>query len=83
MPAILLRDAVSRDTIEALEQLLTAAKSGEIAGMAFAISLRGRRFLTNTTGACYRDPTLTRGMIAALDDELSNMVQGRAQDTTI
>lgn len=83
MPAQLLKDAISRDTVEALEQLLEAAKAGEISGIAFAISLRGRRFVTNTAGACYRDPTLSRGMIAALDDELSGMVHQRAQDTTI
>lgn len=83
MPATLMKDVVSRDTVEALEQLLEAAKAGDIAGLAFAVSLKGRRFVTNTTGACYRDPTLTRGMIAALDDELSGLVHTRAQDTTI
>lgn len=83
MPAVLLKDAVSRDTVEALEQLLEAAKAGEISGMAFAVSLRGKRYVTNTTGACYRDPTLSRGMIAALDDELSGLVHTRAQDSTL
>jgi hypothetical protein len=79
----LIKDTVSRDTVEALEQLLDAAKNGEIAGMAFAVALKSKRFVTNTTGACYRDPTLSRGMIAALDDELSGLVHQRSQNTTI
>ena len=83
MPFVLLKDHVSRDTVTALSELLQAAESGQINGIAFVASLRGRRFMTNSAGECYRDPTFTRGALLALDDELSHMVQNRARDTTI
>jgi hypothetical protein len=82
MPYQLIRDAVSRDTVEALEQLLVAAQEGQIVGLAFAAALKNRRYVTNVAGTLYRDATLARGMVATLDDELSAIVQGRTDDET-
>lgn len=83
MAYTLIREAVSHDTVEALEQLLEAARGGDIVGMAFAIALRERRFITDATGTCYADPTRARGLVATLDDELSQMIRTRADDTTL
>lgn len=80
----LVRDQVSRDVIEALGQLLKGAESGHVVGAAFGIALRGRRYLVNVAGTLARDPTLARGVVASLDDELQRMVQGRTDsDTTV
>lgn len=78
----LVKDFVSRDTIEALEQLLKGARDGDITGLAFAAALRNRRYVTNVAGTCYRDATAARGMIRALDDELSELVHGRSPEET-
>jgi hypothetical protein len=78
----LIRDIVSRDTVEALEQLLGAARTGDITGIAFAAALKRRKYITNVAGSCYRYPTFARGMLGALDDELSNMIHGRDIDET-
>lgn len=78
----LVRDIVSRDTVEALEQLLGAARSGDIIGIAFAAALKRKRYITNVAGTCYRNPTFARGMLGALDDELSVLIQARGQDET-
>lgn len=78
----LVKDTVSRDTVDALEQLLELAKSGDITGIAFAAALRGRRYVTNVAGTCFRDATAARGMVATLDDELSAIIQGRSESET-
>lgn len=78
----LVKDTVSRDTIEALQQLLDGAKEGNITGIAFAVTLKNRRYLTDVAGACFRDATATRGMVAALDDELAAIVQQRSENET-
>jgi hypothetical protein len=82
MPYQLLKDTISRDVVEALEQLLLGARNGDVTGVAFAAALRGRRYVTNVAGTCFRDATATRGMVATLDDELSGIVQGRSESET-
>lgn len=69
-PVLIEPDALSRDTVECLEQLLERAKRGEIIGLAFAAMCRRRRYFLDTAGEAHRNPTFARGMIAALDDEL-------------
>lgn len=80
----LVRDQISRDMLQTCAQLLDAAKEGQITGLAFACTLKGKRYFVNVSGSLARDPTFARGVVAALDDELSRMVQGKADaDTTI
>ena len=79
MPYQLVRDGVSRDTVEALEQLLEGARGGDIIGIVFAAALKNRRYVTNVAGSLFRDATTARGMVATLDDELSAIVQGRTE----
>jgi hypothetical protein len=82
MPYQLVRDHVSTDTVQALEQLLAGAKEGQIIGIAFGVLLKRRRYFVNTAGEARRDPTFTRGMMLALDDELRHMVQSAAGPET-
>ena len=58
----------------ALKELLALAEIGEITGIAFACSMRRQRYMTNVAGYCYQNPTVTRGMICALADEVATMV---------
>lgn len=74
MPYHLIRDSVSPDTVEALQELLKAAQTGEAIGIVFAVMLRRQRYIVNTAGEARRSPTLARGMVAALDDELRALV---------
>lgn len=73
-PYRLAPDALSHDTVDALEQLLDEARRGHVIGVAFAAMYKQRRYITNTAGEAHRNPTFARGMIASLDDELSAMV---------
>jgi hypothetical protein len=78
----LVRDQVSRDVVDTAQQLLEAAQSGQIVGIVFGVALRGRKYFVNVSGSFSRDPTFARGVVAALDDELMSMVQGRADSST-
>ncbi len=80
----LVQDAVSKEVVTCLEELLHAANAGLITGIAFGCICKGRKFLVDCAGTAYADPTLTRGILAALDDELQIMVHSRAdRGTTI
>lgn len=74
-PFRLATDHVSDDTIAALKELLAHAKAGQIIGLAFVAMYKGRRYITNTAGEAKRNPTFTRGMVAALDDQLGDAVR--------
>jgi hypothetical protein len=77
----LVQEPASPDTIEALEILARLARGGEIVGIAYAVMLKGRRVLVNTTGEAHRSPIFARGMVALLDDALAEMVQeGHTED---
>lgn len=74
-PVRLVPDALSHDAIEAAEQLAQLARSGKIIGFSIAVLERGRKYWTNSAGETRRNPTWARGMVAALDDELADMVR--------
>ena len=75
-PFLLVPDTVSHDTIECLEILLGEARRGQVIGIAYAVMLKKRAYITNTAGEAHRNPTFSRGMIATLDDQLAANVRG-------
>lgn len=80
---VLVRDAISHDTIECLEQLLDAARAGHVVGIVFAAMLKRKRYMVNVAGEAHRDPTYARGVLGAIEDELRLMIQGKADADTI
>lgn len=84
MPYQLITQPISKDTVEACEQLLESARAGQIIGLGMVIMLKRRRYLVDTCGEADRDPTFARGALLALDDCLRDKVHGRSDsDTTI
>lgn len=78
-PYRLIPDIVSTDTIECLQLLLNRAKAGEVIGLAFCAMLKQRAYIVNTAGVAHESPTFARGMVAALDDSLSNRIHNRGE----
>lgn len=78
-PYRLVPDHISTDTVECLEQLLDGARRGQIIGLAFAAMLKRREYIVNTAGTAHDSPTFARGMVAALDDSLSNRIHHRGE----
>lgn len=78
-PFRLVPDAISKDTIKCLEQLLGAAREGHVIGLAYAAMLKRREYIVNTAGEAHRNPTFARGMVSALDDQLGGEVKGNMQ----
>lgn len=79
-PFVLIPDSLSANTIECLEALLDQARLGEVTGIAFAVTLKRQKFIVNSAGEARRNPTFARGMVAALDDDLSARVRGGESD---
>lgn len=75
-PFVLIEDTISNDTVEALEQLLEHARSGEVIGIAFAAMLKRRGYIVNSAGEAFRNPTFSRGMVRALDERLGTRIRG-------
>lgn len=73
-PFVLSTGSFSHETAKSLEALLAQVRSGEIIGIAYVAMCKRREYVTNIAGEAYRNPTFTRGMVAALDDELREMV---------
>lgn len=71
----LVPDHISHDTVECLKMLLKQARQGEIIGLAYAAMLKQRSYVVNTAGEAYDSPTFTRGMVAALDDQLAGRIR--------
>lgn len=67
---------VSHDTVKCLEALLERAKQGDIIGIAYAVMYRRREFRVHTCGEMHRNPTFTRGAVAALNDQVSRQQWG-------
>jgi len=76
-PYRLVPDNISHDTVECLAVLLEGARIGEITGIAYACTMKRMRYITNVAGICYTNPTLARGCVNALDDELAGLVHRR------
>jgi hypothetical protein len=62
--------ADSKCTVEALKYLLREAEAGRVTGLAFVVLHAGPDFSTGVIGRARHSPTLTRGMIQVLDDEI-------------
>lgn len=78
-PYELIPDRVSTDTVECLQLLLKRAKRGEVIGLAYCAMLKQREYIVNTAGVAHESPTFARGMVAALDDSLSNRIHNRGE----
>lgn len=78
-PYALIADKVSSDTIECLQLLLRRARRGEVIGLAYCAMLKQRAYIVNTAGVAHESPTFARGMVAALDDSLSNRIHHQGE----
>lgn len=75
-PFVLIQDTISTDTVECCRQLLKAAQSGELIGIAFVGMLKRRGFIVNSAGEAHRNPTFSLGMVACLSDQLTGRARG-------
>lgn len=72
-PLRLIKSEANQKTISTLEEMLIAAKAGEITGMAFVVTLPGMRFISNATGYCADNPSFARGAVMFLSDQLGGL----------
>lgn len=72
----LVRPAVSREAVEELEHLLREAKAGRVIGLAYVAMHKAYDYSVDIAGETRRSPTLTRGMLLLLDEELAKILRG-------
>lgn len=65
--------AASPETINALIHLLAQARAGLVVGIAVVAVHKINDYSVDCTGIARTYPTLTRGMIRRLDDELAKL----------
>lgn len=74
-------EAVSHETVEALESLLNKAKNGDVIGIAFVAMNKQRTYNTNTAGELHRNMTFAVGtlmvLVARLLREILNRKPGK------
>jgi hypothetical protein len=73
----LITPAVSRETVDTLEHLLAEARSGRLIGLAYVAMHKTYDYSVDIAGETRRSPTLTRGMLNLLDDELAGIITGK------
>ena len=72
----LVGQVVSRETVEDLEHLLREALAGRIIGLAYVAMHKTFAYTVDISGETRRSPTMTRGMLLKLDDELAAIIRG-------
>lgn len=78
----LVDEHISDETVEMASYLADGAADGEIIGLAVVVVFKRRRYIVDCAGEACRDPTMTRGMVAALDDQLRELQHGKSFDHT-
>jgi hypothetical protein len=71
---ILALPSPSSDTVEVLKYLLREAEAGKITGLAFVAIQHGPDYSTGVIGRARQTPTLTRGMLQVLEDEVRSIL---------
>jgi hypothetical protein len=72
--------SVTGATVEAFAEVAASAKAGKVLGGIMGVSMKDGRYYVNVSRNLARDPTLARGILAALDDHLAAMVRGMAAE---
>lgn len=84
MTTRLLHTTISHDTLQCVEALVDGVKTGDIVGAAIGIIYKRKRYSVTLCGEARHDPTYTRGVVGAIEDELRDLIHERSQgDTTI
>jgi hypothetical protein len=74
VPLQLVNEDISPECAECLEYLKQGVESGQIVGWVIGVVYKRRRYAVKVAGAALHDPTFSRGVVSALDDELRDLI---------
>lgn len=80
MPVTSIDEYSSRDTVEALRDLLERAERGQLKGFAFAIKTSLRRHRIGFTGHYWDDPVETLGCVTRMEYKLNQLISSRESE---
>jgi hypothetical protein len=72
---ILVQSTPGEDLIRAAEDILADIRAGRTIGLAWIAMHKTYDYSVDIAGETKRSPTLTRGMLHLLDDELSQIIK--------
>lgn len=67
----------SRETVDALSELLARAQAGQISGLAFAIKTGPKRHRICFTGEYWRDPVQLLGCVTRMEYRVNHIISDR------
>ncbi len=79
----LVRETISADSVEAIQQILEGFIRGQYTGAGVGLIRPRRRFTVHCLGEACRNPTLARGLCLSIDDELSDLLHGGGEQDTV
>ena len=65
-PFTLAPEPISHDTVHVLKTLTAGAERGDVTGMAYVVTERGKSYQVNATGLIYDSPTFGIGTVVVL-----------------
>ena len=65
-PFVFADEPISRDSIQTLQSLTDRAKSGDITGVAYSITTKGKGFSAGVTGLLHDSPVFAIGTVVVL-----------------
>ena len=71
---------VDQATVQELADLLNCALRGDVVGLAYVAIGTGGSYAADFVGRAADNPTQTRGMVCALDDELKAEIHAQADE---
>jgi hypothetical protein len=75
----LVRAPESNELLEVIEQLRADILAGRVIGLAWVAMHKTFDYSVDIAGETRRSPTLTRGMLHLLDEELSSIIRGKRE----
>lgn len=73
-------DHQSRDTIDALRDLLKRAEDGRLRAFAFSVKTASKRHLIGFTGDYWADPTDALGSITRMEYKVNQLISAREDE---
>lgn len=73
---------ISGDTLDALQELVEDARAGLYTGFVIGLLRPRLRYSVHCVGEACERPSWSRGILKALDDDLSRLIQQRSSEET-
>jgi hypothetical protein len=82
-PVLLVPESASHEVVKVLHGLCELAKTGEVNGLVFGVSMKGQKFYCDSAGALHRNPVMALGVVGMLHAKIEHGMRQSSVDTVI